>query len=193
MAASLHAYVCMLQWLGCVTGFIYGLVKRDDIPWLWYTSLIGIVAMPIFNELFLNLKARLCRNRVRRPDPEHLSKLSECIPIVYSKGYNIHAFGAERLHPFDASKYRRVFAELCESETIQLDKMQVHAPCIPSREFLQHVMSPWYLFQLNYSWKIFKCIELPVFILPAWVMRMRLLDPMQRSTQGSVDAACIAH
>lgn len=36
------------------------------------------------------------------------------------------------------------------------------------------------------------CVELPLFFLPAWTLRMRLLDPMMRATRGSVDAACIA-
>ena len=37
-----------------------------------------------------------------------------------------------------------------------------------------------------------RCIELPVFFVPSWILRMRLLEPMQRATIGSVDAACIA-
>lgn len=115
------------------------------------------------------------------------------MPIVYSQGYNIHAFGAEKLHPFDAAKYRRVFADLQESGTLVDGVHKVHAPSIPDREFLQDLMSPWYLFTLNYSWQIMKCIELPVFFVPSWILRMRLLDPMQRASQGSVDAACIAH
>ena len=53
-------------------------------------------------------------------------------------------------------------------------------------------MSPWYLFLLNYAIKISQCVELPLFFLPAWFMRMRVLDPMMRATRGSVDAACIA-
>lgn len=32
--------------------------------------------------------------------------------LVYSDAYNIRAFGLERLHPFDAAKYGRVFARL---------------------------------------------------------------------------------
>lgn len=29
------------------------------------------------------------------------------LPIVYSKQYNITAFGIEKMHPFDASKYEK--------------------------------------------------------------------------------------
>ena len=127
-----------------------------------------------------------------QPDQAHLDNLRNYCPIVYSTGYNIHAFGLEKLHPFDASKYRRVMEDLQQSGTIRENIDHVYAPKIPSREFLQNVMSKWYLFTLNYSIQLFRCIELPVFFLPAWILRMRLQDPMMRATQGSVDAACIA-
>ena len=125
MAASFHAYVCMLQWLGCMSGFIFGLTSmgREDLPWLWYTSLIGLFAMPIVNELFLCLKGRICKKRVELPDKDKLRRLNDCIPIVYSPGYNIHAFGVEKLHPFDAAKYRRIFADLVESGTLKPDNV----------------------------------------------------------------------
>ena len=110
MAASFHAYVCMLEWLTCMTGFIYGLTATDEYPWLWLAGLVGIFAMPIINELVLCLKGRICKRKIMAPSPEYQENLSSCIPIVYSKGYNIHAFGVEKCHPFDASKYRRIFA-----------------------------------------------------------------------------------
>lgn len=33
---------------------------------------------------------------------------SQQLPIVYSEDYNISLFGIEKLHPFDAAKFRRV-------------------------------------------------------------------------------------
>lgn len=124
MAASFHAYVCMIQWLACLTGFIYGLTEsgKEKMPWLWYTSLLGVFAMPIVNELFLCVKGCLLRSSVSKPSPAFLEQLDRCVPIVYSTGYNIHAFGAEKLHPFDASKYRRVFADLLESRTVDPER-----------------------------------------------------------------------
>ncbi|CAI2371448.1 unnamed protein product [Moneuplotes crassus] len=35
-------------------------------------------------------------------------------PIVYSPGYNITAFGLEKLHPFDSRKYGRIYNFLTE-------------------------------------------------------------------------------
>ena len=63
---------------------------------------------------------------------------------------------------------------------------------MPSREFLNEVMTAWYLFRLNYSIFICSCLEVPLFFLPAFVHRMRVLEPMQLATKGSVDATCLA-
>ena len=103
-----------------MTGFIYGLCNTDEYPWLWYSSLIAIFVFPIINELILCLKGKLCKGRVVKINQTWYESLQQCIPIVYTPGYNIHAFGAEKLHPFDASKYRRVYADLLESGSIQL-------------------------------------------------------------------------
>ena len=53
-------------------------------------------------------------------------------------------------------------------------------------------MSWFYLFRLNYSICICACLEVPLFFLPAFMHRLRVLDPMARATQGSVDATCMA-
>lgn len=74
--------------------------------------------------------------------PSYLDKYSkeniyDCVPILYSKRYNIHAFGLEKMHPFDATKYRRVFENLTAPEGIlNLKKVKIHTPTLPSREFL---------------------------------------------------------
>lgn len=118
MTASFHAYVCMIQWLGCSAGFIYGLVDREGTGPVWWLSLIGIVLMPVANELILNLKGVLCRKRILKADYCERYNLKDCLPIVYSSGYNIHAFGLEKCHPFDSTKYRRVFEDLVSSGLI---------------------------------------------------------------------------
>jgi histone deacetylase 11 len=53
-------------------------------------------------------------------------------------------------------------------------------------------MTKKYQFFLNYSIYICRCLEVPLCFLPEFLMRMRVLDPMQLATQGSVDAACLA-
>lgn len=44
----------------------------------------------------------------------------------------------------------------------------------------------FHLFFLNYAIYIGKCIELPLFFLPAWLLRARVLNPMLRATKGSI-------
>ncbi len=130
---TFHSLVCMTESLASVAGFIFGLVKQNYWPPLWYTSLILFFSFPVINECFLTLKGYLFRGRViRRPEP--LSQ--DIFPIVYSTTYNIHAFGLEKLHPFDASKYRRVFDQLVESGVIDLKRTKLFIPEVPSREFL---------------------------------------------------------
>lgn len=147
--------------------------------------------MPVVNEIFLCLKYACCKHRIRKPDYCERNNLKECLPIVYNEGYNIHALGIEKCHPFDSEKYRRVFNDLRDSSLLT-SNMRIHSPEVPTREFLQNVMSPFYLFLLNYTLQVSACIELPLIFLPGWFMRMRVLDPMMRATKGSVDAACIA-
>lgn len=50
----------------------------------------------------------------------------------------------------------------------------------------------FYILKLNYSIFISKFIELPLCIVPSEFLRYRLLNPMMRGTQGTIDATCIA-
>jgi histone deacetylase 11 len=72
------------------------------------------------------------------------------------------------------------------------DKNLIHEPDIPYRSTLLEVMSSCYLISLNYSIYISKCVELPICIIPAEFLRYRLLNPMMKATQGSIDGACLA-
>ncbi len=130
---TIHSAVCMTEFLACLAGFIGGLVRQNWWPPLWYTSLILLFTFPIINEILLSIKGSLCRRGIlRRPVPFP----NDIFPIVYSAKYNIHAFGLEKLHPFDASKYRRVFDDLVASGAIDVKKMNLLKPTVPSREFL---------------------------------------------------------
>ena len=183
---GVHSTVCMFEFLACLAGFIGGLARPNWWPPLWYTSLVLLFTFPIINEILLTLKGYCFKFRILRA-PEAFPE--DVFPIVYSPKYNIHAFGLEKLHPFDASKYRRVFEDLVTSGHI--GKRRLHRPSVPSREFLQFVMAKWYLFKLNYTYFVCKAVELPL-PLPGWMLRMRLLDPMACASKGSVEAACLA-
>ena len=112
--ATCHAYICMLEWIACIAGFIYALKKEYPFAQVTAASLGMILAFPIFNELILCIMGAICKRKIATKDYSENHDLNECIPIVYSARYNIHAFGVEKLHPFDASKYRRIYEKLLE-------------------------------------------------------------------------------
>ena len=118
MAASLHGYICMIEWFGCVGCFIWGCTDGTPFAQLWWVALLTILLIPLLNELILNLKGCLCKSRVLTPTYSERYQLKDCLPIVYSPDYNIHAFGIEKCHPFDSTKYKRVFDDLVESGTV---------------------------------------------------------------------------
>lgn len=108
---TIHSIICMAESLACISGFVTGLARQDIWPPLWYVSFIMFFLFPIVNEAVLNIKNALCRSRVDNL-PDYLkdgSEIYKTLPIVYSTRYNIHCFGIEKLHPFDASKYKRVW------------------------------------------------------------------------------------
>ena len=88
--------------------FIYGFYSEIWITWVGVALFFGF---PILNEIVLNTVA-LCESEV---DPVATKAKFEKIandgvfPIVYSPGYNITAGGFEKCHPFDSTKYRRIW------------------------------------------------------------------------------------
>ena len=104
-----YSKLCMLQWVGAVAAIVYGCVKGN-----WIMVGAGLAAwmlMPVLNEMVLNVVS-LCQSSV---DPagtmDKIKKLCAAgvVPIVYSPGYNITAGGLEKLHPFDSTKYKRIW------------------------------------------------------------------------------------
>ena len=53
-------------------------------------------------------------------------------------------------------------------------------------------MSQRYLLKLCYGFYILRLVELPFWFMPAWILRWRILQPMQLATSGSIMAACLA-
>ncbi len=53
----------------------------------------------------MNLKALVCKSNTRYP--KIIKAEAHKLPICYSDKYNITAFGLEKLHPFDSTKYQK--------------------------------------------------------------------------------------
>ena len=91
---------------------IAGIVLSFVWKWSWCITVALFVALfvyPVLTESLINLFACLSSsddsygNMLRRRQKEML----KYGPVVYRSGYNLSAFGLERMHPFDALKYGR--------------------------------------------------------------------------------------
>ena len=108
--------------------------------------------------------------------------------IVYSNDYNLTACGLERMHPFDSTKYGKIYNYLMEWGVID-NNTKIMRPSVCPRMYLYEVCTYKHIMMLNYSAYISKWIELPVFFLPAWLIRWRVLNPMLKATYGTIQAA----
>ena len=148
------------------------------MKYFWAIGLGCYFLFPIPLEVLLNIKAGIMRKSLNKHD---CSIHQTHYPIIYSDGYNITACGLEKCHPFDSTKYGRIFKYLKDKKVIT-NQTKLYSPKIPSQEFLTEVISAWYLFKLNYSIYCCKNLEVPLFFLPAWFLRMRVLEPMSRAS-----------
>ena len=107
--------------------------------------------------------------------------------LVYSSQYNITFFGIERFHPFDSRKYGRAWA-LLEKElgpTLAKYHERVDRPVSEAELLMVHTQE--YLDTLHSSIAIARALEMPqLAVLPASVLRWRILRPMRWAVRGSV-------
>ena len=107
------------------------------------------------------------------------------VPIIYSSKYNITAWGIEKIHPFDSSKYGRIHGFLTSESTFTASQI-IKPPCA-SRSDLLSVHTVYYLSTLTSSWMIMKILELPgLCLLPAPILFWRCLVPMMYQCGGSI-------
>jgi histone deacetylase 11 len=113
------------------------------------------------------------------------------VPVVYSPRYNITAFGLERLHPFDASKYRRIHDWLIRQGLRKPADFMTPRPS--TQVELLGVHTSDYLRSLRHRHVLARILEVPVVRhLPSWLIRWRVLRPMRWATGGTVLACCLA-
>ena len=103
----------MVASLGSTAAFIIGLAKVNHA--MWISGLVAYFGFPIIFEMLINLKALLCKNSLRNHKCSHHHTIT---PLVYSPGYNITAGGLEKVHPFDSTKYRRIYDFLIKKKII---------------------------------------------------------------------------
>ncbi|KAJ3057514.1 Histone deacetylase 11 [Rhizophlyctis rosea] len=114
------------------------------------------------------------------------------LPIVDSPKYNISVFGLEKLHSFDSKKYGRIFSHLTTVSKL-FTHSQTHTPPTPTRNDLLKIHTPAYMDSLNDRMVLTRILEVPVVaMLPMFVSRSRILEPMLAGTGGTILAAELA-
>ncbi|KAI3992529.1 hypothetical protein MKX01_022620 [Papaver californicum] len=93
------------------------------------------------------------------------------VPLIYSSSYDIAFFGIERLHPFDSSKWGRIFQFLIKDGVIE--PSQIVEPLEASYDDLLVVHTESYLNSLNSSSNVSKIIEVGGTILAAKLAKER--------------------
>jgi histone deacetylase 11 len=150
----------------------------DHSATFWITfGLFFFLFYPLLLELILTLVSFFTTPSI----PE----TSDRIPIAYHASYNISAGGIEKCHPFDSQKYGKVYNSL-----IIPGRHLVPEKC--PRSILRGVHPFLYLWSLCYSFQIFRAVEVPIFFLPGFLLRWRVLNPMLLATYGSIQAGCAA-
>jgi len=115
--------VCFIEEIGSIVLLSYGCHKDDSF--LTYVGLLAYLLFPIANDILLNIWACVvCCDEAPQKIIDRFAKMNDIIPIVYSPGYNITACGFEKMHPFDSTKYRRIWDFLHDQGTIDVDKQK---------------------------------------------------------------------
>ncbi len=115
----LYSLLNCLTSVGSLALIIYGAVKvQNHGHQLWAIGLAIFIFHPVVFESLLALKAALCRSSLIKPPASHRDMVKNKFPIVYSPGYNITACGLERMHPFDSTKYQRVYNALVKKKIL---------------------------------------------------------------------------
>lgn len=112
------------------------------------------------------------------------------VAVVFSKRYDIHCFGLERLHPFDSRKHGRAWGELRRSLGRELLRHHIPVDRAVTDQELSLVHTSAYLARLRQRDTLAAILEVPlVKKVPAWLLRWRIVQPMRWAVRGSVLAA----
>ncbi|XP_077539377.1 histone deacetylase 11 isoform X7 [Haemaphysalis longicornis] len=107
------------------------------------------------------------------------------LPVVYSSAYNISFYGLEKVHPFDAGKWGKVFDGLRRAGL--LTDSNYHEPHEATTQELLLVHSPSYINRLKWSAYVATVTEVPFMaLLPNFVVQRRVLRPFRYQTAGTI-------
>lgn len=146
-------------------------------------SVIGITA--IISAAFV-----LCGGKKVKLHPM-LKKYTQKVPIVFHDKYDISFAGLENLHPFDTKKYGKIAKYL--QKTFNITPQSYHMPDKISEDELRLVHTFSYLDSLKSSKTIATIAEMvPFYLIPNFILRKAVLNPMRYATAGTILAAQLA-
>ncbi|XP_060604311.1 histone deacetylase 11-like, partial [Ruditapes philippinarum] len=112
-------------------------------------------------------------------------------PIVYCPEYNIGFLGLERLHPFDAGKWGKVYGFLKADGMVRDDT--IVRPEEATENDLRKVHTEAYIKSLKWSMTVAGITEVPpVALLPNFIVQRKVLRPFRYQTGGTILAARLA-
>ena len=112
-------------------------------------------------------------------------KANPRIPLVYSRHYNISAFGLERLHPFDGCKFSKIHDYLIRDGFRRTDDFI--CPINLAHEQLLKVHTPAYLESLKKSDVLARIFELgAASLVPSFLLDSQILHPMRLAGGGTL-------
>lgn len=111
--------------------------------------------------------------------------------LIYSPQYDISFFGIENLHPFDSCKYSKTWDGLVEKFGYKFIREKTIQPQSLVTEYeLLTTHTHDYLHQLKSSQYIAQALEImPLAIVPNWIQKQFILNPMLLATKGTIIAA----
>ena len=115
------------------------------------------------------------------------------LPFIYHRRYNVSFLGIENLHPLDPKKYGHVVNMMLEDGVLE-GRHQLCAAQRAPRSLLLEVHAEEYLKAIETSSsEVARIAELPLLrLLPAAVLRSRVLAPMQYMAGGTLQGAVAA-
>ncbi len=106
-------------------------------------------------------------------------------PIIYSKHYNINILRAQKFHPFDTTKYGKIYRHL--KKQFSLKSKQFYQPQMVTEKDLLLIHTEKYLNSLKKSKNIARVAEVSLLAyLPNLILQKKLLKPMRWATGGTI-------
>lgn len=114
-----------------------------------------------------------------------LAQGNDLVPLIYSKHYDVTAFGLEKLHPFDGRKYSKVMRSIVQSG------LRAEGDFISPDEIIKEqlllIHTPEYLKSLKHSFQLAKILEqAPLAPIPHQFLDWRILKPMRIASGGTI-------